>query len=451
MQNIYILFFVLFFVMMVSYSVSKKKLLSPSFIAAFVFGVFSLLYILFKNMMSEDISADTMLCIEVFVLSVLAGELLTDYVFESAKTRIKITENKLRINDVKEIKVSAKKIYLISMILFLTGLVRLWSVYRYAAANGIYQGLFSTLGNIRNSDYINDTGPVVSSFSYIGTAVSFIYIFIFMFNYVRCHKKKWLLLLPSAAELFFLAADTSRGVLFQYAAVFIVSYFFSIETGRKVTKVKLNWKKMGFYSILLLAFFFLYGIVTRKGQTGSTGGIEYHIACYSCAAFHNLTDYIRHMNFITSQSRGSGFLRYIYNFFGYSDYYLYYDYYPWREGGTSSNIFTILRDIIHDFGFTGIPAAGITISFICTKLENVLLSVDIKKYRFYFLFVFVAWYLYCLAMSPIANQFPGIFLNPGYLLRMGYGMVIGYLFILDIEIVMDHEIYMPKKCLRIRV
>ena len=90
----------------------------------------------------------------------------------------------------KEIKVSAKKVYLISMILFLTGLVRLWSVYRYAAANGIYQGLFSTLGNIRNSDYINDTGPVVSSFSYIGTAVSFIYIFIFMFNYVRCHKKK---------------------------------------------------------------------------------------------------------------------------------------------------------------------------------------------------------------------------------------------------------------------
>ncbi len=430
-MRIYILFFMLLAISLYMFRYSRKRSISPSFIASFMFMGFSFIYILSMDMMNRDITRRLFQVILTFMAAMCLGEATANKIIIRTRKKHCICRKADR-DEVTDILFSKYRTYAIFLLMCFAAFIRYLSVYSYGISLGLQADLFSVIGIVRNDGgYINDTGKIISSLVYVGEFAAYIYTFLFVYSIKKLRKIKYYLLLPVIGLLLMEIPSMNRNTLIQIGAAFLMSYFFCVEREKK-NGLRVNVRGILCSVTVLLTAFFAYGNLIRPGKKDGLTAFRFlrvQITQYSAASLYCLDDYILNPAKYADYFKGKDFRQYIDCFLGLKDSVVRMTDYPWRIDGYPSNIFTGMFSFLQDFGFWGTAAVGFIISFASVKIENYLFELDICTYKFY-IWMWV-WHLlmYDIIMLPITNSFPAKFLNPGYILRMIFAMAVSYILI----------------------
>lgn len=427
---ILILFLISSFITFYSYHNSKLGFLSPTFWASFMFMAFSFLYCITFFSMRSDISILTGFAIVTFLVVTALGEYIG--------TRITIKHSNLSSDYSQEIdngtffSIKKWKIIIVTILFMVVAVDRYRNLRLVAAsyAGGNISGImemmtYARLAFVNSNSSLELSGTFFNQLVYMCEITSYIVIFMFMYNLIKCKRKDWYLLLPVVPDLFIRFLSTSR-TSFILLVIAILVIYFTIMMKNTYRKVHIS-PKIYTGIILFVCAFMIYGRI--RNDAGSIPVVNY-LQMYTCSSLYGLHDLFEkgwnknpYFGFYTMQNVYSllGIEHDVVKTWG--------SMVTFSKSGIHANLYTSLADPIRDFGIAGMLLVrlfcSIIASFIIKNFKNI--SFDNKKLLVSLYFVIVL--VYCYVYSATGDVFADYFLNFSLMLRyFVYSIVLVYYF-----------------------
>lgn len=406
-----------------SYKKMSLRLLSPTFWAAFMFVVYSAIYILTFNSMLSDISFVTVLVVVAFLMVTCLGERLAF----GKRTRNKTQKNKQSSRN--PIMISKSKIIVLTLIFSVVAVERFINLITFTLSNGYANStnILDLLGAARTA-YVNADAQVVlgnvvfNQLVYVSEITTYICIFAFLYNSLMCKRKNYYLFLPLIPDFVLRLVTTSRSAFITLIFSIVILYAFIMQKQNK-NPLSLNWKML----LLLIGFaifFVWYGL--RRNSVSGISLITY-LQMYTSSSLYNFDWYLRNG---IGENPYFGFytLQEIFKLF-HIDHEVVPSWLPFvtfNTGGARSNIYTSLLDVTQDFGIVGMLFLRFIEAFIAGKIIWYFYECKTNKRMFYVSIYFVVSILQCYLWSATGDSFPGVFASPDLMARY---LVYGYILV----------------------
>ena len=416
---ILLLFFACLIMMYISFNTCKFGLLSPTFWASSMFMVFSLIYTCTLSLMLSDIS--------VFTFFVVTANLIITYVGEQFAYRVKLKGktslaqiNKVEAADI--ISISKAKTIILTIVLTIVAGLR----YRNFMSVSLQYAGKSSFTNVMEMMYFARYSTTSSKnvslgnffenqFVYVAEITAYMYIFIFVYNFIKFKRKQWWLLLPVIPHMFFAFMTTSRTAFIVLFLSIITSVFYTNIKDRSVTRILFSPRILIGVSLFLGAFFW-YG--RARNDVTDIPIIDY-IQMYSCASIYGLDQFLVGSKPVNPYF-GYRTLQNIYELFGIDHPVgglLYNSMFVFNNNNSHSNINTSLALPIQDYGIFGTLVIRFFLTMLSTYVIGKIFSKNVKDDNFFVWIYFVVITIYTYFEYPIGDMFPNYIGNPTVLVR----------------------------------
>lgn len=421
---IVLLFTISLIISVYSYKKMSLKLLSPTFWAAFMFTVYSAIYILTLNSMLSDISLITVFVIVAFLLVTLMGEKIAT----QQKSRQKFKKNN-KNEKLKPIIISRLAIVVLTIIFIVVSAERFINLMNFTISHGYAKSMniFDLLSAARIA-YVDANAQIVlgnvvfNQFVYISEITTYICIFVFMYNSEICGAKHYYLLLPLVPDFALRLVTTSRSAFITLIFSIIIIYI-AIRQRQNKNPLRIGWKML-LLLVVFVVLFVWYGF--RRNEVSDINLITY-LQMYTSSSLYNFDWFLRNG---IGENPYFGFytLQEIFKLFR-IDHTVTPRWLPFvvfGKDGARSNIFTSLLDITQDFGVGGMLVVRFIEALIAGKIVKYFSEYRTNRRMYYVSIYFVVSIMQCYLWSATGDSFPGVFASPDLMLRY---LVYGYILV----------------------
>jgi len=409
----YFLLFILFFLLLFSYFISRRDLISPWFISVGVYLISSFVAVINLDRWNETISANTVLIITIALIAFGIGQ---------------ISSSVFKINKNAANAVNAVKIYKIYvpfyriLIAFSIGLMIVFLMYKrlvVLATIGGYSGSGYILNYARVAiiHYDASWGALIGILQFFTMGIGYVFTYVFVNNILyegklfKGFKKNLIYLLPIIPFILVEVMSTGRNGFIRLTAMtlFLGIITWKIQNGWKNANKK-NFRLMIIASILLMAFYVTFiklGDLTGKNLVYSLNDT---ISVYTGGSIVALDNYlensqIKSINFGEETLYG---LKFIFNKLGFDvlveNRHLEFIHF---NNGYSTNVYTALRRYIHDYGYFGM----VLVQFLIGLFFGVFYKLIKKRNKADLLIIIYAYVANALIMQSIDDSFLTVFLS----------------------------------------
>ncbi|ETA81773.1 hypothetical protein T472_0204605 [Youngiibacter fragilis 232.1] len=404
---IYILFVSLLVMLIISFFINKFDLLSPWLISISVFIISLLFVILNKDNWDISLSPYTVLIIIIAVLSIGIGETFARFVFrDTSPTLIPKAQNRMKIPRLINFFV-----YMFSVV------VLIWYYLRMREIAGIVgyssgQQLLIQYARLGILQYGISVGPVLAVATFLLRALSYVYTFIFLYNFYMFNKSRIksevYYLLPSIMYLVQYSLSGSRGAIIEYFTyVIILIGIFLIKT--KKSNIETN-KRIAKYAVLGLLVFFIVFIFLGNLKGWKGADVKSLLSIYtggSILAFDNYLNLPKVPNEYFAEETLVGVNNLLSRIGIYEREFSRVLEFTVIDGKITTNIYTSIRRYIQDFGVFGMIIVQIIIGFFFGALYSKIK----KSKRFNYVVIFYSILFMSVIYQSIDEQFLTTFLS----------------------------------------
>ncbi len=264
-------------------------------------------------------------------------------------------------------------IYLITIVIVLLGLYKLWKMFLYTKEIFGNTDILLTAYYIRSAltsgEY--DDGTFIGLVSTMTEAAAFVFIYYYIYNTIFFRRTETKLLFPVAAYFFYLMTTTGRTGYIKFFIITIAVVYCMLSRSNKNLRyiLKKAFKFILLAFLLILAIFYFYGYFIRK----STHNLSEYFVEYLSAGLYGLDDFIREpwkKNTLIGEYTLSN-LYYWCNKLFMSDFHIpeyHLPFFSYKVG--KSNIYTAFAFPIQDFGIIGMLFTRILIGYIFSKIRK---------------------------------------------------------------------------------
>lgn len=420
---IFLLFILSSIILFIAWKVFKLKLLSPTVWASGMFSIYSVIYIATFNTMLSDISVLSVLIIFGFLFVTFLGELCATTFKVGARE-----SHRIGFSDNGKIIISKQKTIILTIIFTVVAVMRFYNLAMLALnKGGGYSNIIEMLSVARIVFVESNRSVVLGNFFfnqivYMCEISTYVFIFIFMYNFMVHKSRNLYLLLPVVPDLIFRIVTTSRSAFIMlFLAVLIIYILISQNMGRNVFKMPI---KLVILFICFVIFFIWYGFA--RNSLNDTNLVDY-LQMYTCSAIYNFDQYLingwgenPYFGFYTLQG--------IYEILGIQhsvsvgwDSFL-----VFSTNGARSNLYTALATTIQDYGIVGMLFIKFVEAFVGTIILKKFSRAKLNSCSFYVLIFFAIAVIYCYLWTPMGNVFVGYYGSPDLMVRY---LIYGYILI----------------------
>lgn len=404
---IYILFISLLMMLIVSFFINKFDLLSPWLISITVFIISVLFVFLNKDNWDISISPYTALIIIIALLSVGIGEIIARFIFrDTSTTLIPEAHSKIKIPRLLNFLV-----FVFSLVVLIWYYLRMRQIAEMVGYSSGQQLLiqYARLGILQ---YGISVGPVLAIATFLLRALSYIYTFVFLYNFYMFKKSRVkneaYYLFPSIVYLTQYSLSGSRGAIIEYFTyVIILMGIFLIKT--KKSNIETN-KRISKYAVVGLLVFFIVFIFLGNFKGWEGTDIKSLLSIYtggSILAFDNYINLPKVPNEYFAEETLIGVNNLLYRIGIYDREFSRILDFTVIDSKITTNIYTSLRRYIQDFGVFGMIIIQIIIGFFFGSLYT-----KIKKSKgFDFVFILYAILFMSITYQSIDEQFLTTFMS----------------------------------------
>ena len=413
------LFITAAFITYVAYQNSKLRLLSPTFWVSGMFMAFSFIYSITICSMKSDISPLTLCIILMFLIVTAVGEFLANrIVIKSGKG-----ESHKRIELIKEsgpIKIDKWKVYLLTIIFLIVAVDRFRNLANLVGVNvSSMSSLMSMMSNARML-FVNSNRSVVLSSTlfnqliYLCEAVTYIMIYVFLYNLIIYKKKQYYLLLILVPDLIIRFLSTSRTSFFVLIVATMTSYFAILLRENRLKRLHISYKLfLGIGAFIVV--FIVYGRVRNEAQSIP---IVNYVQMYSCSSLFGLDSLLTN-GWSKNPYFGFNTLGNIYDLLGieHSTVRTWGSMVVFSKNNYHANLYTSLANPIIDYGTFGMLILRLVASIMATKIITAFIKKTHSSSGFYVSLYFASVMIYCYFYAATGDVFADYFLNPGLMIR----------------------------------
>lgn len=406
----FLLLFILFFLLLFSYYVSKGDLISPWFISVGVYMISSFVAVINLDRWNESISASTVLIITVALIAFGIGQ-ITSAVF-------KINNNVVNLGKICKIDIPFHRTFFA----FSMGILIVFLMYKRLveiAAIGGYSGSGYLLNYARIAiiHYDASWGALIGIIQFFTMGIGYVFTYVLVNNILyegnlfQGFKKNLIYLLPIVPFILVEVMSTGRNGFIRLTAMIL---FFGIITW----KIQNGWKnasKKNFRIIIIASLFLIcfYAIFIKLGDlTGKNlvYSLNDTISVYTGGSIVALDNFLEDYKYNASNLGKETLygIKYILNLVGFDakveNRHLEFVYF---NNGFSTNVYTALRRYIHDYGYIGM----IVIQFFIGIVFGGLYKMIKKRNKTDVLIIIYAYIANALIMQSIDDSFLTVFLS----------------------------------------
>ncbi|MDK7472873.1 O-antigen ligase [Bacillus paranthracis] len=351
---IYILIFLITILLLLSYFLTNKDILSPWFISCSMYLISTIFLAINAENWNVEIGAKTVLTIICALIIFGVGELVVRYAYEKRTTTGKKSTAIQLPNNGRPIVIPTYQIGLITVAMLIILMWYFKETYRLSLLGGNPGDYTLMLKYARSASVTNAINPILTLLLALCTSMAYFLIFVIMYNKIYFDKKvKWrVYLIPLIFFVGQLVLTTGRQFFIQLITTFIIISFILIKRKNNWSRKNKKLIYIGLLAILLfLGLFFLLGFLTNKSFLGFYRTISIYIG----SSIVGLDHYLKNPT-ASSPYIGGNTLFGIYaslGQFGFSVPKLYAPLEFFYIGYDGSNIYTPLRRYIQDFSFLG--------------------------------------------------------------------------------------------------
>lgn len=398
----YLLFFCIVLMLVGSYMLTNKDVISPWFISCGMYIASLLVVIINENNWGLDITGDTFITIFVALFSLGMGDLFARSLYGKIKKN-NINQSKEIFNTaLKPIIISKKYLIVMISIMLVTLVIQFKELYRLSIMAGNTEGYAKMFeyGRKMLSQYGNST--LLSLALATCSSISNFIAFIIIYNKINLKKQRVgiLYIIILAIYIMQLILTTGRQNFIQFATAIIAMIFILIQRKYKNKDINKKLITIGISTIVLfLIVFFALGNLTNK----SFLGFNRTISLYLGGSIIGLDQYLNSPK-IQPTYFGENTLFGIYAALKMIKINVPSLYAPLEMifiGHDGVNIYTPLRRYIQDFSYIGMIFIMFYIGFIYT---SVLIYIRNKKYVGSLIVIF-AMFFYVITEIAIEERF----------------------------------------------
>lgn len=350
---IYLLFFLLVIILIISYLFSEKEICAPSFLFSVSFVFCCAWAVTYANVWELDLHIDTFLIVISGVVVFLVVAQVTKYICERAIPDLSTKEESHRIFEIKEWKLIFFIIFeILTIIAYLKCLKTITGgksikeaifIYRMAATQNSNQFFFPR--------YINYARIVI-------TSASWIFSFVIVKNFLAKRKIGLLILTAFLFSLINSLLAGGRSSLISIV-VSVLASFLIISVREQGVRGKIGVKHIIIIIVVgIIGLQMFQRLGNLLGRNSSRDLTEY-LSIYCGAEIKNLDIFVRtKMNLVDNSTWGGqtflSFVRMIKKYTGHADFYMYYDQpHNYVNGKWIGNVATTFYSYLYDFGVAG--------------------------------------------------------------------------------------------------
>ena len=422
-----ILLLTLLILLVVSYKLSNRELISPSFLFTSGMTFCALWYVFLKGRWESELRISTFF---VIVLGTLEFIIVAYFVERFSKKRklVKI-DGCFYISTKNMVDKLILAIEISTFLLTLLTIIRLTG--QYNLPNAIYA--FRHANTFTTETY--KLPHILTQARRFCNAAGYWYSYIIISNYYKEKRKdnkgkhndnkgiKKIIILLSIANGLVLGGRGDAINLF--IAIFVYWYMFSREEN---WGKKLKWKQLSIIIILLLSILYSFQFVGNiLGRDTNVEFIDY-IGPYCGAQFANLNKFLERNNYVSHEIWGSQTFFSIVNLVlprfssNFKNYTLDLPFLI-LNGHSTGNVYTIFYPFIYDFGYLGVPVLVFIMAWVSqiiyVKCKNGLsiASPSIAK-------IIYSYMASGLALAFFSNKFYEQFINIGLIYRIIFWIIL---------------------------
>lgn len=370
-----LLLITLFFLLLITYYINGKDLLSPSFITVTVFFISTFFAFLNSGKWGANISGKTYIVIITYLFVFCLIEVVINH-----KSSFKIDDTKNKMIYLKEIKLNNYVNFLVILFSTITLFLYYRQVKNIAVLTGFINGedlmiQYARLGMLHKGMNISN---IVSLLTFILRGLAYIYIFIFIYNLCVVKKKRVIsnlvYLIPPLIYIIQYSLSGSRGAYIELISYSISIYIVLFMKFSSISRT--NSRIIKVVSVLLFIFVFFF-VIQGNLKGWKEDNIFDILSLYTGGSIYALDNFVNTETNIYSNIFGEETLIGINSLFSRLGVYTseYSRILPFTNIGDSTlqtNVYTSIRRYVSDFGYFGMIICSIIISFTTSYLYMVI-------------------------------------------------------------------------------